>query len=226
MLHRLRPLLCLLLAMLLFASGGLAEYDQPITFRGIPWGISLPDALDRLADEGIAMPDPKAVDKLVEECFCGEHMTFHTFQASSDAPVTVAGDDVQQVSLYALAGVTDDGTIGTSADDSRLYRCTYIYGYWDYDTELKAAEDVYSALAIKLTLLYGAGETSHDETVSGGAVFVAKDTTVWYGSGNTAVILSEVRTFSKVRVYVDYWDTTCCDMFMALAAAAPELSGL
>lgn len=226
MLHRFRVLLCLLLAVLFLSSVGLTECDQPITFRAIPWGSSLPDALEMLADEGIVMPDPKAVDKLVEECFCGEHMAFHTYQSSLDTPITVAGDDVQQVSLYALAGIMDDGTISPSADDSHLYRCTYMYGSWDYDTEAEAARNVYGDLAIKLATLYGAGEASHDETVSGGVVFVDNDATVWRGSDNTAVVLSLNRTFSKVRVYINYWDTTCCDMFMALAAAAPELSGL
>ena len=161
------------------ASEAPAVSDGEIVFRGIPWLVSISDAVELLCAEG-ELPEGnlRAGEKMYS---WGKEYTsvsvpnggFKYSISGLGNKFFVAGYSVGDVYLYALYNHSD-GNILREASSSRLYKAEYFF-------DVKDKSAAYSGLFAKMCGVYGdpsdAGETGSEKYA------------IWNGDDNTGVVL-------------------------------------
>ena len=161
------------------ASEAPAVSDGEIVFRGIPWLVSISDAVELLCAEG-ELPEGnlRAGEKMYS---WGKEYTsvsvpnggFKYSISGLGNKFFVAGYSVGDVYLYALYNHSD-GNILREASSSRLYKAEYFF-------DVKDKSVAYSGLFAKMCGVYGdpsdAGETGSEKYA------------IWNGDDNTGVVL-------------------------------------
>ena len=184
-------------------------YAKEITFRGLPWGISLDKAKEELDIDGNFWESNEAFITSWEACkpqgydwfdnlYLGHELSCSFYGGKKS--LNVAGYPVEYVSLYFAYGL-DDG-VQYDSKDSEFYLAGYRFDVTDI-------RGTYEDLKEKLNSIYGEGHKAQaDDSIMLWAMY-DEMATEWCGANNTGVILyatvtkegSEFNTDSLVLCY-------------------------
>ena len=219
-----------------------ATTDEPITFRGIPWGSTPAAFTDAMAAVGLKLSykidDMPSFER--EMNWTGSLYSLYTlddagfFTKPSTKNMTVAGFPVTSMGAYFLYGF-DEENVYKDQDHARFYMA-----YYQFDPVNFAA--AYDTLTIKLNQLYGQGEV-HPETIGWVTINQRGVFTwgVWTGADHTAVCLiyryarNNDDSRDDERLYLYYGRSNSVDLLKELEAAmtreeleqaAGDISGL
>ena len=222
-----------------------ATTDEPITFRGIPWGSTPAAFTDAMAALKIT-PSYRNNDmpSFERESRSGSLNAIYTLDdagfSCTPGPkdLTIAGFPVSYVGAYFHYGF-DSENVYEDQEHAQLYMAYYIFKPVDYAT-------AYDSLAIKLTQLYGQGE-SHEDSYRWNHLSTGEQSTeytnwvVWTGADNTSVLLwynydlYESGAVKDAKLYIYYGRSNSIELLKALEAAmareeleqaAGDMSGL
>lgn len=227
--------LVLALIMVLASTSALAQYDKPILFRGVEWGVTHNEAVKSLPAElnwwaldvsSSVYPVEHALYDEGRDYFNGEVGGYVSPRSSSigKANLTVAGYAVDDVTLRYAFIPNADGTLSKSSDTAKLY-----YAYYKLDP--KDPDAAYADLTTKLTTLYGDPDRSFTKSP-----YISYEYTIWYGADDTVLCLErEDYPSGSHYIYIKYatlkgneWLSTAYDalVYEETKNAGSNLDGL
>lgn len=178
------------------------EYEKPILFRDAEWGISYPEVQAYLPD-GVRISSTRTSeywhpmkDVMYNEngdYYKAELGCYSYVQSSSKTDLKVAGYDVENIYLYFLYDIGQNGMLIKDDDHTSL-----IYAY--YKLEPKDPEAVYSDLVTKLTSLYGDVDLHQKDSP-----YISYEQNLWYGANGTMVsVVKESYPSGSDYIYIKY----------------------
>lgn len=187
-------LVVFVLALLILQPLSGLAYDEEITFRGIPFGSTYPEVIERLEGEGLVF------SKVEDDVFCSPFnktiegsyrgVGFYTYTRNGIENVMPAGYMLNYVDLNFMYYYDENG-YSSALEDSTLYRARYDILVVDYDS-------AFADLKQKLSNLYGEGElfskieehkySDYDDHIT---------FCVWRGLNDTAVALYRKQKVSR-----------------------------
>lgn len=183
----------LLVILLALNSFAFADYDQPILFRGIEWGITLNQLKEQmeLASNSTSLP-AKSVEYSLG---IGQDLPViggEGFSINATAHPKVAGYQVSNIRFQFALMPNEDGTLEKS--EYGMYvtngdRCFLFYAEYAFYFEKPA--QVYEDLLNKLTEVYGEPD-------------MTKDIPVWYGADETLVTIDQNRDGLGRNIHIRY----------------------
>ena len=222
-----------------------ATTDEPITFRGIPWGSTPAAFTDAMAALKITpsyrnndMPsfEREARSGSLNATYTLDDAGFNCVPGPKD--LTIAGFPVSYVGAYFHYGF-DNENVYEDQEHAQLYMAYYVFKPVDYAT-------AYDTLAVKLMQLYGQGEV-HEDSYRWHHMNTDEYSTeytnwiVWTGADDTAALLwhnydlYESGAVEDSKLYLYYGRNNSVEMLKALEAAmareeleqaAGDISGL
>ena len=225
---------CVVLFMILFVSMCVpcfaegAESAQ-ILFRGIPWGISLPEVRAQLPDVSWQTPSANSAYNVMytlsgkrSSYFDGKVQCYDSTYSLKD--FKVAGYPVDDIGVFFALTPDESGFLPKDINHTKFYKAYY-------HIEPKDLQAVSTDLVEKLSSIYG--EVA-EHTTSGSSI--VENYYIWYGANNTAVALeSKKYSGGSTDIYIWYatldGDQYLQDALDALIAeeaanAAGDISGL
>lgn len=181
-----------LVTLLCFAisTSVLAQTDQEILFRDIPWGTSCSDVKNQyLPISYFDIAGEAFVTCSVNEIIYGsanginfENNDINIVSHGSGYDFTVAGYTPDEICLY-YSYLVKDGKISKSEDDSALYGA-------EYQFKPQNTAEFTSDLTEKITSIYGEPDSKESDS----PLFVHYDYkyTTWNGANNTKVVLKTI----------------------------------
>lgn len=176
-----------------------ATASAEIQFRNLPWGISLPEAEEKLGWSiwGLAGEYMKtySIDDIVLGDYEGirfEYSDINIIGNVKTEDISVAGYTTSDVALY-FAYVPKDGVVTHEEADSALYGARYEF-------EPKNREAMVKDLKEKLTSQYGAPtRTSNRSDLMGNKY----NYVYWLGANDTEVVLCDTEAKKDSSIYKD-----------------------
>ena len=176
-----KKLAAILLALILTlaCTAALAETtDQPILFRGIPWGISYEElsgqvALTGLEESFVTLSTKYLIERNDDEDpYSGTYFTVYAdyTDEGEDAIGDVAGYELCYARLFFARTLDGDGNVAKDEAHTALYGATYeVYAQPVDPAVEKTPSQALEDLRAKLTSLYGEPEITGKRSVWRGA---------------------------------------------------------
>lgn len=216
----------LVVSLLLTCAYGFAEEEKKeITFRGIPWGSSIPDYLSAIAKDSLSGNPSKIYNIYSWENKEGNDMDESVsviedggyYVNSYPKAMSVAGVPVERIYAYFMF-TFDDNALFTDEEKVSLYKA-------EYDLAPVDIGETFDILTTKLTGLYGQGTKAHGSQKYINTTYTDDyDTVTWYGPNDTGVrLFTHYRAENGAKEYrslsLIYGKTNSVDLFKELTEA-------